>query len=109
MKSVEVVGVESSARIDAYRPGYTIGRISSSFECFPTGFEKDPLLRIHHLSLFRVNPEKGSVKAFGVLENTSSGHILTGLAEGVWVKTGGDQFVIGENGDRFFACYEIGP
>ena len=67
----EVAVIECRAADE--NPGFRSGKVRRTnpgiFECFPSEFEQQPLLRIHLFGLARGNAENGRIEAPDVVEN----------------------------------------
>src|SRR6266511_3939967 len=100
---VEQIGVEAQSCIHANQTRIAFRLIACIFQCLPGAFQKDPMLGIHELRLFRLHAEKASVEQIHTVQDAASLHkVRVGSVERDEL-----QLVVGKVGDRFDAVSEI--
>ncbi len=95
-ESILIIGVVGCSREYANRTIQMPGRVACLFQRSPAGFEKYPLLRIHHLSFFWMHPEKLGIKTIRVFEQPARRHIASPPPEFGNIESRLHQFSIAE-------------
>ena len=102
----EQIGVHAHACINTDQPIVPFARIPAVFQCFPSTFEEEPVLRIHDFGFFGIDPEEFAIELVRVLQHGARFNII-------WIVRIADaclaQLFSGKERNGFDAVAEVCP
>ena len=105
---VEEVGIQAGAREDADAAAEARGIEGGVLQRVPGTFEKDAVLRVGQLGVARGEAEKRGVEFVGIGQRAAGANVVR-VCDGGGIEAGGEQFLVGETGDRLGAGAQVLP
>ena len=106
---VRKISVVAGAGENADQPRKS-GRVAPRvFQRRPGGFQKDALLRVHHLGLTGRDAEKSAIEILRLLDHPARRHKPGQRAHEGRIVAGGPQFLIGEAREAIFPRRQTAP